>query len=332
MIAVLLCAISVVFMLISGGAQLIERRFDHAAPLPWRAISIAAAFLLLVVALRVYIGRLELLLEDHTIFGGVAYTDAHVLIFGMLLVCVALILGAAIALVNLAARPRLRWLILAPIPAIVCYFIVQIAAWYVASFIVKPNQLVREQPYIAYNIDYTRKAYALDRLVQHQFPAETTLEAADPANNQTTLSNIRLWDWRALQDTLRQIQEIRTYYDFPDIDIDRYQIDGQMRQVMLAAREMSVEKLPGSSRNWINEKLIYTHGYGITMNPVNGFTPEGLPTLILSNMPIQSTVPSLECQAPRDLLRRTDRHRRLRQNAPEGIQLPAGRDQQCHLV
>jgi uncharacterized protein len=298
MIAVMLCAISVVFMLISGGAQLIERRFDHSASPPLRAISIATAFLLLVVALRVYIGRLELLLEDHTIFGGVAYTDAHVLIFGMLLVCVALIFGATIALVNLAARPRLRWLILSPIPAIVVYFIVQIAAWYVASFIVKPNQLVREQPYIAFNIDYTRKAFALDRLVQQQFPAETTLEAADPANNQTTLSNIRLWDWRALQDTLRQIQEIRTYYDFPDIDLDRYQIDGQMRQVMLAAREMSVEKLPGSSRNWINEKLIYTHGYGITMNPVNGFTPEGLPTLILSNMPIQSTVPSIDVKRP----------------------------------
>ena len=248
--------------------------------------------------MRVYIGRLEMLLEDHTVFGGVTYTDAHVTIGGMLAVCIALIAGAAIALINLAARPRIRWLILAPIPAIVCYFLVQIAGWYVASFIVKPNQLVREQPYIANNIDFTRKAYALDRLVQHQFPAETTLEAADPANNQATLDNIRLWDWHALQDTLRQLQEIRTYYDFPDIDIDRYQIDGQMRQVMLAAREMSVEKLPESSRNWINEKLIYTHGYGITMNPVNGFTPEGLPTLILSNMPIQSTVPNLDVKRP----------------------------------
>ncbi len=298
MIAILYCAIAVVFVLISGGAQLVERRFDHTAPLPWRAISIAAALLLLVVAVRVYIGRLELLLEDHTVFGGVTYTDAHVTIGGMLAVSIALIAGAGIALINLAARPRIRWLILAPIPAIACYFLVQIFGWYVASFIVKPNQLVREQPYIANNIDFTRKAYALDRLIQHQFPAETTLEAADPANNQATLENIRLWDWHALQDTLRQLQEIRTYYDFPDIDIDRYQIDGQMRQVMLAAREMSVEKLPESSRNWINEKLIYTHGYGITMNPVNGFTPEGLPNLILSNMPIQSTVPNLDVKRP----------------------------------
>ena len=157
---------------------------------------------------------------------------------------------------------------------------------------------MREKPYIVYNTDLTRRAYGLDRVTQREFPAETTVEAADPANNQATLQNIRLWDWRALQDTLRQIQEIRTYYDFPDIDIDRYNIDGTTREVMLAARELNVDRLPESSRNWINEKLIYTHGYGITMNPVNGFTPEGLPTLILSNMPVQSTVSSLKVTRP----------------------------------
>ncbi len=144
----------------------------------------------------------------------------------------------------------------------------------------------------------TRQAYALDHVAQRQFPAETSVEALDRANNQATLQNIRLWDWRALQDTLRQIQEIRTYYDFPDVDIDRYEIDGNMRQVMLATRELNVEKLPDSSRNWINEKLIYTHGFGITMNPVNGFTSEGLPNLYLSNMPVQSTVPELNVKRP----------------------------------
>ena len=166
----------------------------------------------------------------------------------------------------------------------------------------KPNELVREQPYIAHNIELTRKAYGLDRFVQREFPAETTVEAADAANNQPTLQNIRLWDLHALQDTLRQIQEIRTYYDFPDIDIDRYEINGTSREIMLAARELNVEKLPESSRNWINEKLIYTHGYGITMNSVNGFTSEGLPTLMLSNMPVQSTVPSLNVTRPRSIL------------------------------
>src|SRR5262249_5046287 len=144
----------------------------------------------------------------------------------------------------------------------------------------------------------TRQAYGLNQVSEREFPAETTVAAIDPSSNQATLQNIRLWDWHALQDTLRQIQEIRTYYDFPDIDIDRYEIDGTIRQVMVATRELNVEKLPESSRNWINEKLIYTHGYGITMNPVNGFTPEGLPTLTLSNMPIQSTVPGLTVTRP----------------------------------
>ncbi|HEX7931081.1 MAG TPA: UPF0182 family protein, partial [Sphingomicrobium sp.] len=92
--------------------------------------------------------------------------------------------------------------------------------------------------------------------------------------------------------------EIRTYYDFPDIDIDRYQVDGTLRQMMLAVRELNVDRLPESSRNWINEKLIYTHGYGVTMNPVNGFTPEGLPQLLLGNMPVQSTIPGFELKRP----------------------------------
>jgi len=184
------------------------------------------------------------------------------------------------------------------VPAAACYAIAGVLGWYVNSFIVKPNELVREQPYISHNIEMTRQAFGLNRLAQHPFPADAGLEAVDAANNQMTLQNIRLWDWRALQDTLRQIQEIRTYYDFPDIDIDRYEIGGSMRQMMLAARELNIEKLPASSRNWINEKLIYTHGYGVTMNAVNGFTPEGLPALVLSNMPVQSTIPGFGVTRP----------------------------------
>src|SRR5204863_3567933 len=169
---------------------------------------------------------------------------------------------------------------------------------YVNGFIVKPNELVRETPYITHNIEMTRQAFGLHRIVQHAFPADPGIDALDAAHNQATLQNIRLWDWRALQDTLRQIQEIRTYYDFPDIDIDRYELGGSVRQVMLATRELSIDKLPESSRNWINEKLIYTHGYGVTMNPVNGFTPEGLPTLLLGNMPVQTTPPGPALSRP----------------------------------
>jgi uncharacterized membrane protein (UPF0182 family) len=297
-LSLIACAFAAFFILITGGARVLGGRLSRSVTLPWRGSSIAFAFLLLVLALRVYLGRFERLLDDHTIFGGVTYTDAHITLTGMLVVCGALILGAVIASVNAARVPRGRWLLAAILPAAVCYVAVQGIAWYVSSFIVKPNELVREKPYIVYNTDLTRRAYGLNQVVQREFPAESTVEAADPANNQATLQNIRLWDWHALQDTLRQIQEIRTYYDFPDIDIDRYEINGTTREVMLATRELNVDKLPESSRNWINEKLIYTHGYGITMNPVNGFTPEGLPTLILSNMPVQSTVGSLTVTSP----------------------------------
>ena len=166
----------------------------------------------------------------------------------MLVVAAALVLGAAMALVNAVAAPKLRWLIAAVVPAVVCYVVVGVLGSYVNGFIVKPNELVRETPYIAHNIEFTRRAYGLDRIVRQPFPAETSIEALDLAHNQATIQNIRLWDWRALQDTLRQIQAIRTYYEFPDVDIDRYMIDGSLRQMMVAARELNVERLPESGQ------------------------------------------------------------------------------------
>ena len=323
-LAVIACILSVLFILIAGSSRALGGHLSGGIPLPWRGLSVTLGFLLLVLALRVYLGRFELLFDHHTVFDGVTYTDAHVTLTGMLFVCAALVLGALIAFAGAAFLPRGRWLIAAVVPAVVCYAAVGVVGWYVSSFIVKPNELVREQPYIAHNIEMTRQAFGLDRFSQREFPAETTVGATDPADNQPTLQNIRLWDVKALKDTLQQIQEIRTYYDFPSIDIDRYQIDGAMREVMLAARELNVDKLPESSRNWINEKLIYTHGYGITMNPVNGFTPEGLPTLMLSNMPVQSTVSGLNVKRPEIYfgeMTNTDVYVKTRQqefNYPEG--------------
>jgi len=290
----------------------------------WRGLSASLAAFLVMLAVRAYLGRFDHLFQDGTVFAGVTYTDAHVTLNGTLVVCVALLAGAAIAAAAAVRAPRPRWLLAVPIPAIACYLILAAVRGYVGDFIVAPNQLVRERPFIAHNIEMTRRAYALDRIETHPFPADTGIEAVEPASNQTTLDNIRLWDGRALQDTLRQIQEIRTYYDFPAIDIDRYQIGGSVRQMMLAARELNVDKLPQSSRNWINEKLIYTHGYGVTMNPVNGFTPEGLPTLVLSNMPVQSTIPGLGVTRPEIYfgeLTNTDVYVKTRQkefNYPQG--------------
>jgi uncharacterized protein len=298
LIAILGCAIAGLFILLTGGSQLFLEGSYGTSSMPWRALSGAFAFLLVVIAMQTWLGRFDRILVDHTVFSGVTYTDDHLILGGALVISAALIVGAGIAAANIFLRPRMSRLLAAPVPAVLCFLVVQVSAWYMSNFIVKPNELVREQPFIEHNIQFTRQAFNLDQVAQHEFPADVTVESADAANNQATLQNIRLWDWHALQDTLRQIQEIRTYYDFPDIDIDRYEINGEERQVMLAARELNIEKLPESSRNWINEKLIYTHGYGITMNPVNGFTPEGLPKLILSNMPIQSAIPSIQVKRP----------------------------------
>ena len=315
---------SIFFAAIAGGARVLDRRPQPAGALPLRGVSATFAFVLLTLAFRVYLARFDRIYEDHTVFAGVTYTDAHITITGLLIVAIALVAGAVIAAINALLKPRLTWLVAALVPAAPIYFVVGVIGWQINSFVVKPNELVRESPFIANNIEMTRRAYGLDRMAQVQFPAETGLPALDAANNRDTLENIRLWDWRALQDTLRQLQEIRTYYDFPDVDIDRYEIDGQIRQMMLAVRELNVDRLPESSRNWINEKLIYTHGYGITMNPVNGFTPEGLPALILRDMPVQSTVPSLTVSRPEMYfgeLTNTDVYVRTRQkefNYPQG--------------
>ncbi len=295
-LAVIVCAVAAFFAVVSGGTRLLLKKGADSATL--RGVSLAFSAVLAAFAAQVYLGRFGRLLTDHTIFSGVTYTDAHVMLPGLSFVAGALALGAIGAALNAVAAPKLRWLVACVVPAAVIYVGLSLVSWYVTSFVVKPNELVRERPYITHNIAMTQRAFALDQIAEVAFPADTGIEAVDAANNQETLRNIRLWDWRALQDTLRQIQEIRTYYDFPDIDIDRYEIDGTVKQMMLAVRELNVERLPESSRNWINERLVYTHGYGVTMTPVNGFTPEGLPELVLGNMPVQSTVPSLSVTRP----------------------------------
>ena len=297
-LAILVFAMGLFFFVSSGRKRAPRAHLARRSSRESRGLALAWGLLMLAISLDVYLGRFERLFAEHTIFTGVTYTDAHVTLAGLLLVSIALLLGGVAACAAAFAAPRIRWLLAASAPAVVLYAGTSLAGAYVDSFIVKPNELVREQPYITHNIELTRRAYGLDRFTRREFPAETTVQAADAGNNQATLQNIRLWDWRVLQDTLRQLQEIRTYYDFPDIDIDRYVVDGALRQVMLAARELNVTKLPESSRNWINEKLIYTHGYGLTMNSVNGFTPEGLPALLLRDMPVQSAAPELRVARP----------------------------------
>ncbi|MBW2028340.1 MAG: UPF0182 family protein [Deltaproteobacteria bacterium] len=167
----------------------------------------------------------------------------------------------------------------------------------IQKFIVKPNEMAKESPYIAYNIEYTRKAYGLDKVVTVDFPVKDTLSAEDLVGQDVTIENIRVWDERPLLQTYRQIQSIRLYYDFNNVDVDRYRLNGRYRQVMLAARELIVNQLPPQAKTWVNRHLTYTHGYGLAMSPVNEVTKEGLPRLIVRDLPPISEV-DLEIERP----------------------------------
>jgi uncharacterized membrane protein (UPF0182 family) len=154
-------------------------------------------------------------------------------------------------------------------------------------FSVTPNELVAERPFIGHNIRMTRQAYGLDRIEERSFPADEALDARALERNALTVENIRLWDHRPLLRTFAQLQEIRTYYKFIDVDVGRYTLNGEYRQLMLSARELSYPHL--QSRIWINEHLTFTHGYGVVVGPVNRITPEGLPEFVVKDIPPQSS-------------------------------------------
>jgi len=155
----------------------------------------------------------------------------------------------------------------------------------VQQWYVEPNELAAEKRFIEYNIKATRAAYNLDKIEERDFVSDGDITSADLAANSRTVDNIRLWDWQPLLSTLSQLQEMRLYYSFYDVDIDRYTVDGRMRQVMLTAREMDVDSLPQQAQTWINRHLKYTHGYGLVISPVNEATSEGLPTYFLKDIP-----------------------------------------------
>jgi hypothetical protein len=181
-------------------------------------------------------------------------------------------------------RPGWRFLVAGLVVLVVLWVAgLGIAPALLQSYRVKPNELALERPYIENNIRMTRQAYALDRVEEKDFAAEDNLTPAVLDRNNLTVKNIRLWDHRPLLVTYGKLQEIRTYYKFRDVDVDRYTLNGEYRQVMLSARELSYRDLP--SRGWINEHLTYTHGYGLVASPVNRITPEGLPDFFIKDIP-----------------------------------------------
>ncbi|HYR88854.1 MAG TPA: UPF0182 family protein [Terriglobia bacterium] len=264
----------------------------------FRGVSLGLSLVLFAMAAQTYVGRYALILAENNLFTGIRYVDDNIVVPGLWFVIAALIMGAGVAAANIRLA-RIRNIgVAVAIPALTYVVAGILAPGYVTNFVVRPNELVRETPYIKNTIEFTRKAFALDRIEEVPFEPRLSNVVFDPAAHADTLDNVRLWDWRALQATLRQIQEIRSYYDFPDIDVDRYMIDGKMQAMMLAVRELSLNKLAAGSKNWVNERLIYTHGYGITMNPVSRFTKEGLPEFVLSNMPVESTQKDIRVTRP----------------------------------
>ncbi|HEY0545975.1 MAG TPA: UPF0182 family protein [Pyrinomonadaceae bacterium] len=297
---IMLCA-TIVYALLTV-PQKKEQRFvatQTARATAYAAVSFALAGVLLALAAQVYLSRYTFLWDDHEIFSGVTYTEANYLLPGLVVVAIALAAAAVIVLVNALKQKRLRLILIALALPVAVYIVAGLLIpGYVTSFIVKPNQLGRETPYIEHNIEWTRRAFHLEGVESRGFEAEPETSALDINNNRATVNNIRLWDWRALQATLDQIQQIRTYYDFPDVDVDRYKVGGETQQMMVAARELDINALPAQSRNWINERFIFTHGYGATMNTSNGFTPEGMPRFLLSDMPIQASAPEIKITRP----------------------------------
>jgi uncharacterized membrane protein (UPF0182 family) len=162
---------------------------------------------------------------------------------------------------------------------------------------VKPNELVKELPYIKHNINFTRKGFNLDIIERESFPVAESLSLADFSDEGGVKKHIRLWDHRPLKSTFSQIQEFRLYYDFYDVDVDRYTFGDDYRQVMLSAREINYDQISQEAKTWVNEKLQFTHGYGAVMSPVNEIGEEGLPNLIVKDIPPKVTVP-LEFNRP----------------------------------
>ena len=281
---------------IAGGGIRLQERIEI-LPQPRAHLSVLGGLLMLVIAWNYRLKIYELLYSQGQIAFGASYVDVIIERWAYWLLVFICLGAAALFFMNtrrLGARLPLLGTGLLVGGSIV---VGTIPATLVQKLVVEPSELARETPYIQHNIQATRHAFGLDRIEEHPFEATEDLTWADIEANPLTIRNVRIWDERPLARTYQQVQEIRSYYVFPDIDVDRYTIDGVYRQVMLAAREMVTSRLPAQASNWVNKRLKYTHGYGVALSPVNQVTPEGLPTLLVKDIPPVS-VPGLEIERP----------------------------------
>jgi len=254
---------------------------------PRRHLAWLAAALFLVLAFGAWISRLQEIVSPSGLIQGASYADVHGRMPAALVLALAAIVSAA-----LSAATALTGSIRHVITGAAIYAVVLLGGEGYASllqrFAVTPNEQVRETPFMEYNIAATREAFALDRVEERELQGEASLSRQDIENNRATLDNVRLWDHQPLLETFGQIQEFRPYYDFISVDNDRYLINGQNRQVMLSAREMNSAAL--QTRTWVNERLVFTHGHGLTLGPVNQVTSDGFPVLFVRDLPPVTTV------------------------------------------
>ena len=257
--------------------------------------SILAAILMFLIAWHHYLDIWELLLSVEGAVFGAAYTDVNAR------------LPAQYFLIAIAAASGVLMLVNAYLRGI-RLIVGALALWLVATIVlgsaypgliqrfnVTPNEFTKEEQFIERNIRFTRLGFGLEAIDEQPFPEIAPLEPDFVQQNPQTINNIRLWDHRPLRDVYNQIQFIRLYYDFLDVDVDRYEIDGEYRQVMLGARELSPENLPEEAQRWVNQRLQYTHGMGVAMSPVTEFNPEGRPYFFTKDIPPEGTV---EIQRP----------------------------------
>jgi len=251
-------------------------------------LSLLAGVILLVRGWGFWLDRYALEYSSRGAIVGATYTDVHAALPVLGLLTVLFGLAALLMLANVRLRTMRFALGIVLVIALAWLLGLGVYPRFVQQFRVAPNELTVETPYLRHGIAGTLRAFGLDRIREQTFATEP-VTAAVLERNRATVDNVRLWDYRPLLDAYRQLQSLRPYYIFGDVDIDRYQIDGQQRQVMLAARELDSSRLTAQARTWVNEHLVYTHGYGLVMSQVNRISEEGMPVFLIKDIPPVTT-------------------------------------------
>ena len=257
---------------------------------PKTHLSLLLAAIAVLVACGFWLERYQILYSPTGVVFGAGYTDAHAQLFAYGVMALLSLIFAFLCLLTLR-----RSTITLPLWGLGLYLLALLLVkgtypWAQQQFIVEPNELTKEAPYIEHNIQFTQKAYHLQDVQRQDYEVKAQLNPEVLQQNQSTLDNVRLWDYRPLLSTYRQLQEIRLYYQFQDVDVDRYVLKDGPEQVMLSARELSVSRLPDQAQTWVNQRLKYTHGHGLVMSPVNRATADGLPELYIKNIPPVSAI------------------------------------------